>query len=81
MFFLFGGAELLGQFVAPGYKNIRIDEAAFVHVGQHSILIVDIGYSLVQFNDLQAPEHPPFTDCLEVVEHLLENGSPWSRSL
>ena len=74
--FLLGGAELLGQFVAPGYENIRIDEAASVHVGQHSILIVDIGYSLVQLNDFQAPEHPPFTDCLEVVEHLLEDRLP-----
>ena len=63
----------LGQVVAYGYKNIRIYVAASVHVSQHSILIVDIRYSLVQFNNFQTPEHPPFTDCLEVVEHLLED--------
>ena len=74
--FLLGGAELLGQFVAPGYENIRIDEAASVHVGQHSILIVDVRYSFVQLNDVQAPEHPTFPDGLEVRDHLLEDWLP-----
>ena len=47
LLFLLCGPELAGQFIALGYKNIRVDQAALVHVGQHSILIVDIGYSLV----------------------------------
>ena len=74
--FLLDGTELLGQFVASGYKNIRIYEAASVHVSQHSILIVDIRYSLVQLNDFQAPEHPSFTERLEVGKHLLEDRLP-----
>ena len=54
-----------GYRVVMGYKNVRINEALLFQRGQHLILTGKIGYLLVEFNDIQAPEHPAVADGLE----------------
>ena len=65
-FGLLGGAELFGQRIALGYKNVRINAAAFSQSGQQLILTGKFRYLFVQLNDIHAPEEFPFTDRLEV---------------
>ena len=66
-------AELLGQLIALGYKNVRINEALLFQRGQHLILTGKIGYLLVEFNDIQAPKHPAVADGLERGDHSHED--------
>lgn len=69
-FGLLGGAELLGQLIALGYENVRINTAAFSQSGQQLILTGKFRYLFVQFNDVHAPEEFPFTDGLEVGDEV-----------
>ena len=63
---MLGGAELLGQLIALGYENVRINAAAFSQSGQQLILTGKFRYLFVQLNDVHTPEKFPFTDGLEV---------------
>ena len=65
-FGLLGGAELFGQRIALGYKNVRINAAAFSQSGQQLILTGKFRYLFVQFNDVRTPEELSFTDGPEV---------------
>ncbi len=65
-----GGAELFGQRIALGYKNVRINAAAFFQSGQQLILTGKFRYLFVQFNDIYTPEKFPFTDRLEVGDEV-----------
>ena len=69
-FGLLGGAELFGQRIALGYKNVRINAAAFLQSGQQLILTGKFRYLFVQFNDIYTPEKFPFTDRLEVGDEV-----------
>ena len=80
-FFQLYSAELLGQLIALGYKNVRINEALLFQCGQHLILTGKIGYLFVKFNDIQAPEHPAVADGLSEVVIPIRMGSPWCLSL
>ena len=72
-FGLLGGAELFGQRIALGYKNVRINAAAFFQSGQQLILTGKFRYLLVQFNDIYTPEELSFTDGLEVGNEVGQN--------
>lgn len=72
-FGLLGGAELFGQRIALGYKNVRINAAAFSQSGQQLILTGKFRYLFVQLNDIHAPEEFPFTDRLEVGNEVGQN--------
>lgn len=72
-FGLLGGAELFGQRIALGYKNVRINAAAFSQSGQQLILTGKFRYLFVQLNDIHAPEEFPFTDGLEVGNEVGQN--------
>lgn len=65
-----GGTELFGQRIALGYKNVRINAAAFFQSGQQLILTGKFRYLFVQFNDIYTPEKFPFTDRLEVGDEV-----------
>ena len=72
-FGLLGVAELFGQRIALGYKNVRINAAAFSQSGQQLILTGKFRYLFVQLNDIHAPEEFPFTDGLEVGNEVGQN--------
>ena len=55
---------------ALGYKNVRINAAAFLQSGQQLILTGKFRYLFVQFNDIYTPEKFPFTDRLEVGDEV-----------
>ena len=65
-FGLLCGAELFGQLITLGYKNVRINAAAFSQSGQQLILTGKFRYLFVQFNNVHTPEKFPFADRLEV---------------
>ena len=67
-------AELLGQLIALGYKNVRINETLLFQRGQHLILTGKFRYLFVQLNDIQAPEHSAVADRQETGDHL---GEDW----
>ena len=66
--FPFYGAELFGQFIAAGYKNVRINAALLLQHGQELILTGQIRYLVVQLNDVHTPEQVVTADHLEVCE-------------
>ena len=74
LFVQLGLPELAGQFVAFGYKNVRINEAVLLEEGQRLILTGEFGYFFVEGNDVLAPEQSAITDRPEGFEHLLQNG-------
>ena len=67
-------AELFGQLIALGYKNVRINETLLFQRGQHLILTGKFRYLFVQLNDIQAPEHSAVADRQETGDHL---GEDW----
>ena len=48
LFVQLGLPELAGQFVAFGYKNVRINEAVLLEEGQRLILTGEFGYFLLR---------------------------------
>lgn len=74
LFVQLGLPELTGQFIAFGYKNVRINEAVLLEEGQRLILTGEFGYFFVEGNDVLAPEQPAITDRPDGFEHLLQNG-------
>ena len=49
-------AELFRQLVPAGDKNVRVDKALLLELGQQSILTDNVCNFLVECHDVQAPE-------------------------
>jgi len=73
--FNYRGAELFGQFIAAGYKNVRIDAAVLFQHSQQLFLTGEFRYLIVQLHDIQAPEQTAAACGLEVRQKLLQNGT------
>ena len=61
------------QLVLAGYKNVRVDKALLLELGQQSILTGDVGNFLVECHDVQAPEQLALPGVLEICEQLGED--------
>lgn len=70
---LFCRAELFGQFVAAGYKNVRINAALLLQHSEKLILTGEVRYLPVQLNDIRVPEKPAGADRLEVCNQWCED--------
>ena len=58
--------------IAAGYKNVRIDAALLLELGQKSFLTGNIRYLLVDLYDVLAPEETSGSGSMEVRDELGE---------
>lgn len=59
--------------IAARYKNVRIDAALLLELGQKSFLTGNIRYLLVDLYDVLAPEETAGSGSMEVRDELFEN--------
>ena len=59
--------------IAAGYKNVRIDAALLLELGQKSFLTGNIRYLFVDLHDVFTPEETAGFGSVEVRDELSEN--------